>query len=100
LKSKTATAEEKRWMDAITEMGCIICKRELGVVSPPEIHHLNGKVKKGCHLQSIPLCYRHHREGSDNALYTSRHPSKKRFEERYGTEESLLAATREQLSWD
>ena len=100
VKSRTATAEERRWMAAITDMGCVICFRDMGVSSPPEIHHLNGKVKEGCHLQSIPLCYQHHREGSDNALFTSRHPSKNRFEKRYGTEQSLLDWAREKLQWN
>jgi hypothetical protein len=100
LKSRTATAKEKQWMAAITDLGCVICKREMGLCSPPEIHHLNGKVKPDCHLKSIPLCYQHHREGSDNALYTSRHPSKARFEKRYGSEQSLLDCAKEFLNWD
>jgi hypothetical protein len=40
-------------------------------------------------LLTIPLCFNHHREGSDCSQYTSRHPHKSRFEERYGTELQL-----------
>ena len=41
-------------------------------------------------MRVLPLCYRHHREGGNNELFASRHPYKKEFEKRYGTEEELL----------
>jgi len=85
-------------MSACTEMGCIVCLLEWETFTESEIHHMDGKVKPGSHLLTIPLCYRHHREGSDNEIYTSRHPHKKKFEDRYGTEAILHNATRERLS--
>ncbi|MBT8449597.1 MAG: Ref family protein [Gammaproteobacteria bacterium] len=87
-------------MDAILEMGCVICKKEMGVFSPTEIHHIDGKTKPDCHLKTIPLCYRHHRAGEDNEIYTSRHPTKRRFEDRYGSEQDLLDWTRNKIGWD
>ena len=99
MKSKTATKAERLWMDAIVEHGCVVCKREYGVFTETEIHHIDGKTKPGCHLKTIPLCYRHHREGLDNDVYTSRHPFKKRFEERYGTEDELLNTLQRELGF-
>jgi len=89
MKSHRATKEEQAWMDAIVEHGCIVCKIEWGIHTPPEIHHIDGKTKANSHLLTIPLCFNHHREGSDCSQYTSRHPHKSRFEERYGTELQL-----------
>ena len=97
MKSHTATKSEQRWMKDINDLGCCVCLKFLRVHTPPEIHHIKGKVKLGSHLQTIPLCYRHHREGSNNYQYTSRHPWKKSFEDLYGTEAELLEFTKEKI---
>lgn len=82
-------------MDAIVQLGCIVCREDMGVLSPAEVHHLDGKTVEGAHFRSIPLCYHHHRAGCDTPACTSRHPYKARFEARYGGEESLWEQTRE-----
>ena len=89
MKSHSPTKEERDWMDAIRQMGCIVCLQEWDVITPAEIHHIAGKTKKYSHLLTIPLCYHHHRSGEDNERFTSRHPFKRRFEERYGYENHL-----------
>ena len=43
------------------------------------------------------FCYEHHREGSNNEMYVSRHPFKAEFVKRYGTEMYLLEKTKELL---
>lgn len=93
MKGRGANAADKQWMDRITQLGCCVCHRQFNVFTPAEVHHIDGKTKEGAHLKSIPLCYKHHRGGEDNASYTSRHPFKKRFEERYGTQYELLEWT-------
>lgn len=98
MKSHTATKVEKKWMKDITDMGCCVCLKFFRVHTPPEIHHIKGKVKLGSHLQTIPLCYRHHREGVSSQRYISRHPWKKSFEDEYGSEEELLEFTKEQIN--
>ena len=70
MKSRNPTRAEREWMDAITNHGCVVCQREFGIFTETEIHHLDGKTKPGAHLKSIPLCYRHHREGEDCNGYT------------------------------
>ncbi len=92
MKGRTPTAEEKRWMARVAEMGCIVCKKQ-GYFTPCEIHHLDGKTKEGAHFKTIGLCFHHHRAGVDNELLTSRHPYKARFEKRYGNESELLNQT-------
>ena len=90
LKGRSPTSDEKTHMEAIASLGCIVCLIHHGVYSPTELHHIDGRTKPGAHFHIIPLCYRHHREGADCEEYTSRHPHKKRFERRYGTEINLM----------
>ena len=82
-------------MNSLTQLGCIVCRIHYQCETPAEVHHIDGKTKPEAHLKTIPLCFRHHREGANNELYVSRHPFKHEFEERYGTEESLLQKVKE-----
>lgn len=90
MKGRAPTREEKKWMDLIARLGCIVCLKHEDIYTPAEVHHLYGKTKKGAHLNTIGLCFKHHREGSNNKVWVSRHPWKAEFEKRYGSEESLL----------
>ena len=92
LKGRKPTKKEQERLDLLGQMPCIVCSKQ-GYNSPGEIHHLDGKTKPDAHMKTISLCWRHHREGSDCEAYTSRHPWKARFVQRYGTEESLLEET-------
>ena len=92
------TPAEALHLRRVQELGCIACWRT-GVYSPAEIHHvLDGGRRKG-HMYVLPLCFPHHRGGSDGtgAPFVSRHPYKKRFEDTYGTEEELLSIVEERL---
>jgi hypothetical protein len=94
LKGKTPNKKEKKWLDAICQLGCIVCRNEGQLGSPAEPHHIiDGMGSKKNHMRTIPLCPKHHRTGEDNFLWVSRHPFKKAFEERYGSEEKLLKQT-------
>lgn len=93
MQGRTPTAEEDRHMKKVVQLGCICCRLDMGVFSPAEIHHLRGKTEDGAHFDVIPLCPAHHRYGNDNSLYTSRHPYKARFEQRYGSEQCLKQKT-------
>jgi hypothetical protein len=90
MKGRTPTKKEKEWMDKISEYGCIVCRENFNCITPAEIHHIDGKTKLNAHLMSLPLCYKHHREGANNESYVSRHPFKKEFEKRYGKQTDLL----------
>ena len=84
-------------MDSISTLGCIVCRVHYDCESPAEIRHIDGKTKAGAHMNTIPLCYRHHREGVNNDMYVSRHPYKTEFVKRYGTEEELLQKVKDLL---
>ena len=102
MKGRNPTAEEKRHMDRVSQIGCIVCRLQGFYGVPSEIHHVYGKTKKakgdfkGSHFYVLPLCFEHHRMGSDREPI-SRHPYKKRFVDAYGTEEELLGKVQEIL---
>lgn len=98
MKGRTPTADEDRHLKQVVQLGCICCRLDMGVFTPAEIHHLTGKTGPGAHFNVIPLCPVHHRGGNDNSLYTSRHPYKARFEQRYGSEQYLKEKTDELLA--
>ena len=93
MRGRAPTADEKRHMDAVAQIGCIVCILYMGEITPCEIHHTDGKTKEGAHKRILGLCFPHHREGSRNDFYVSRHPHKAEFERRYGTEEYLMEMT-------
>ena len=80
-------------MDSISQLGCIVCRVHEFLYTPAEIHHIGGKTKAEAHLNSIPLCFFHHRGGENTDHYVSRHPWKSAFEARYGLESELLDFT-------
>lgn len=89
------TLAESAWMDAICQLGCIVCFL-LGYPGTPAVpHHLLRGGRRIGHLYSIPLCDPGHHQNGDGALKISRHPYKARFEAEYGTEQYLLEKTRE-----
>ena len=86
-------------MDRVRDFGCIICRQQGKGRRPCEIHHVYGKTKKDAHFKVLPLCFEHHRMGSDKEPI-SRHPYKARFVAAYGTEESLLDLVDDLLKLD
>ena len=90
MKGKSANKQEKAWMSAICELGCCVCRNELGLFSPAMPHHLSGRTKEGAHYQTIPLCFLHHQSGRNDPECVSVHPYKAEFEKRYGKQAELL----------
>jgi len=88
------TRAEKAWIESIVDLGCCVCRKEMGIYSPASVHHINGSRKEGCHLETIPLCFEHHQGGKNDNICVSRHPFRAEFERRYGTEQELLEYTR------
>ena len=87
----------QRHIYRVKALGCAIC-RNLGYgPTPADAHHIlrNGRRRDDFH--TIPLCAVHHRSGVNNEQAVSRHPWKRAFEARYGSEMSLLEQTRQLL---
>lgn len=91
-----ATAAEKKHLNAVAELGCILCSRLGFSGTPAEVHHIRtgtGAGRRASHFETIPLCPEHHRGNS--GLHGL---GRKAFERRYSvTELDLLAETLEKL---
>lgn len=85
------TKAEKAHLNALSELGCIVCINLGYGKTPAEIHHLRDGVgvgQRNSHKNAIPLCHSHHRTGGYGVAF---HAGKAEFEKRYGTERELLA---------
>ena len=88
------TKEQKAFQALARDLGCIVCKGE-GVDSPAEIHHILSGSRRIGEYSVLGLCQIHHRGQINTAKAVSRHPWRREFEARYGTEKELLEKTRE-----
>jgi hypothetical protein len=61
------------------------------------MHHILKNGKRVDDLHTIPLCPIHHRLGVNDKVAVSRHPWKKEFEKRYGTEWELFEQTKQRV---
>lgn len=60
-----ATKDEKKLLDKIARLGCILCSEVLGFEgSPAELHHVRRYGAKRITSPILPLCPEHHR-GND-----------------------------------
>lgn len=85
-----STAAEKRHLDRVARLGCILC-RHLGYGNTPaSIHHPRfavGMAQRESHFLAIPLCHEHHQGASGlHGLGT------RGFETRYKLSEPVLLA--------
>ena len=92
---------EHKHLERIKSMGCVVC-RNLGYITlrdsvECEAHHLTIGGRRVDHYHTIPLCHIHHRGGQNDEGSASRHPWKREFEKRYGTELELLEQTNKEL---
>lgn len=86
------TRDEKRHLDKVAALGCIICG------APAEIHHPRfavGMSQRSSHFLAIPLCPRCHRLGVYGEAI---HQGQRAFEENNMSEQDMLAETIRRLT--
>lgn len=85
------TKDEKKHLDLLSQLGCIVCARLGYGATPAEIHHPRkgtGLALRASHYDAIPLCVEHHRgQTGVHGLGT------KGFAKHYGFDESDLLET-------
>lgn len=88
------TNAEKRHLDLVANLGCIVCRNLGHGQTPAEIHHKRAGtgLKRANHYQVIPLCHQHHRTGGYGVAI---HAGIKKWTMLYGTEEELIAQVNE-----
>ena len=89
-----ASKKEKKHLDLVSSLGCLICQR------PAICHHIRnrgdgkgniGFGQRASHYEVIPLCPSHH------VGKFSIHNCKQEFESMYGTEQELLHRTLKEI---
>lgn len=90
--------EIKKRFDAISRIGCIVCRNEMGIYTPALVHHLLGQEngrkmgRKATDDKTIGLCLHHH----DGFLGIHR-LGKRAWEEKFGTQADMLEQTNDIL---
>ena len=85
--------DEKKHYDKLSQLGCIVCRREGWGYSPPHIHHIRhgvGLSQRSHFSLTIPLCPNHHQNGGYGIAL---HAGQKEFERKFGSEVELLQET-------
>ena len=85
--SNPTRAEKYYWGRLVSEVGCVACRIDGRINHYVSIHHVNGRVKPGAHMQVLPLCGAHHQTGGEGVAI---HHNKARFERNYGSQISLM----------
>ena len=92
------TNAERKHLESVAGLGCILCWHKGIQESPAEIHHIRtgtGAGRKASHYETIGLCPTHHRLGNE-ALHVM---GRKAFERHHGiTELELLVRVKELLA--
>jgi hypothetical protein len=94
---RAPTKAERAWMDAIVAFGCVACRIDGVPPRPTAVHHIVDGGRRMGHLFTLGLCDPGHHQGGQSLGLISRHPWKKRFTDRYGSEEELLARLRSEI---
>ena len=92
MNSRPPNVDEKKFMDEICQIGCIVCSNNGAFTPQVTPHHIDGRVKPNAHFNVIPLCGRHHQiaDTSKPKTWYSRHgDGRRKFEDAYGTESEL-----------
>lgn len=87
------SAASSRHMASVASLGCVVCRRILGLgYTPAEVHHCFDTATRSDWL-TVPLCPEHHRGGTGfHGL------GEREFNRRYKTSETqLLGMTTEDL---
>ncbi|HAR06388.1 MAG TPA: recombinase [Pseudomonas sp.] len=97
MKGRNPSASDKRFHSQLAALGCIACRIDGHSNPVVSIHHIDGRTKPGAHKLVLPLCAGHHQDGTGIPGLIAVHPWKRRFEDRYGRQEDLLAMCMELL---
>lgn len=90
MAKKRATAEERKWMQRVSELSCAACG-----AYEVTVHHCRintGMGVRPSHYDTIPLCHHHH-QGAEG-IHTI---GKKTWEAKYGSQQDMLEKTKELL---
>lgn len=99
MKGKNPSYTQHRYWDLLARyVGCIACHKEFGARNyEVSIHHVDGRTKPDAHWLVLPLCAGHHQDGTGAPGLIAVHPWKRRFEDKFGSQEELISECCDQL---
>lgn len=97
MKGVATNTAQKSFHSTLAGLGCIACRMDGNYQPLVSIHHVDGRTKPTAHWLVLPLCAGHHQDGTGVPGLIAVHPWKTRFEEKYGTQLSLLLACHDLL---
>jgi hypothetical protein len=83
----------KKYLNDVSELGCVVCRNCGYGPTPAMIHHIRtgqGMSQRAHDTLVIPLCSQHHQNGGPGVAI---HAGQKQFESLYGSELDLLHQT-------
>lgn len=89
---------DKKHLDRVAALNCIVCLNEGLGPTPAQIHHIRtgyGVSQRAPDDETLPLCISHHQYSAEGEI--AYHDRPKEFERRYGTELELLEQVRRML---
>lgn len=60
MTARGMNADEKLHADRLAQMGCLVCKVTMNVITPAIIHHVRRGWQARNHERVAPLCPHHH----------------------------------------
>ena len=88
---------DRIYLSRVAALGCVVCRNLNLGETPAEIHHIRhgqGAGQRAPHKNTLPLCPQHHLHGGFGVAI---HAGQKTWEQKYGTEEELLAQVHREL---
>lgn len=56
----------QRYKSILSDLGCVLCRRDIGEIVPPELHHIAEGSGQRSDWMIAPLCVNHHRIGGSS----------------------------------
>ena len=81
---------ERRHLQRVAELGCVVCRRLGHGPTPATVHHIRlgqGMGQRAGNYLTLPLCKVHHQDGGHGVAI---HAGRETWERVYGTELELL----------
>ena len=91
---KAGTKEERLYLAQVALLPCSVSNRDCG--GRLEVHHKTGAgmAQRASHYDTMPLCFNHHSAQTPLPFGHSVHKGTKSFEERYGSQDEMIAKTK------
>lgn len=99
MTKRPRTKQETEYHARVAALGCQINNNQCG--GRLEVHHKTGAGmgKRASHYDVIPLCFNHHSAQTPLPFGHAVHKGTRSFEQRYGTQDDMIAMVQSLLNF-